>query len=207
MVFECHIQCPRFIRTECNCSTIPFLSFNCAKSNERISMAENRPTKSAKETRVYLEIKCEPVSSGRIFGSVNFGREKLSNITDIELIIQSCPLLAVTLIKNSIINHTKLTELKIIAKESTTLPQNIFESQENLKTLVLQKNMFTTLPDYIFEHQINLENLFLHENQLTVLLENIFESQINLKELYLLGNKLSTLPETIFRNTHTICII
>ena len=81
----------------------------------------------------------------------------------------------------------------------TELPEHIFDSLTQLRSLNLSGNKLTTLPEHIFDGLSQLKEVDLSYNQLTTIHdEHIFDGLSQLKWLNLSWTGLDTLPKKIF---------
>ena len=121
---------------------------------------------------------------------VNYGRLRLSGIGLTDLTgLQNIP------------NINQVTNLNLSNNQLQTLPDTIFNSLPNLRSLYLDNNQLQTLPDTIFNNLNNLQELRLNNNQLQPTLPaTLFNGLDTLMFLSLGNNQLRTLPATIFNS-------
>lgn len=174
----CYPECSKYISEWCKCESTDYSnSYSCSKDNETISVYS---------TSSLFEVKCENISDGQIYNLLNINRDNQELFIS-TIYMNSCPRSVVTLIEKTIIQHNKNSELRIIANEMASLPENILHSQSHLKKLEFEGNQLKTLPKNIFESQTQLKILFFKGYAPS---NNIFKSLSKLKIFYLRGKKL-----------------
>lgn len=174
-----------------------FTNHTCTKNNETISMKENRADG---PNHISLEFECLNIKSEEIYEKLNFDKVYFESSTRLKVKIKSCPESFFPVLKTDILNRLPLNRLDLKLIGLNELPENVFESPNELWGIDISGNNLTQLPDDIFKNQTKLERLELDGNRLTTLSATIFERNTKLMHLDLGENELTSLMADIFKN-------
>ncbi len=98
-------------------------------------------------------------------------------------------------------------ELLVLNGTFNVLPEGIFDSLTNLKSLGIRSTQLRSLPAGIFDNLTNLINFVIDNTPLRSLPAGIFDNLTNLKSLGIVNTQLSSLPVGIFDNLTNVPFI
>ena len=105
-------------------------------------------------------------------------------------------------VPRNLLKNTRITELDLSQNNLSTLPENVFKDNNEIRLLNLSRNHIDTLPPLLFSGLEDLLELDLSHNLIKSIGEKLFWDTINLRMLDLSFNHLeNNISKIIFRRT------